>query len=579
MTLKYESEILAAYKRVGFTPRGRQIEYINSIVSAFLDEGNKNVVLSAPTGTGKSIIGVITSDVLHSIKEPSKFNGASFLLTATNALTEQYFESFDSNDDFLLLKGANNYECHAASTPSEYQTAETCTIQLFKKNGLDDIIQKYCNHCEYRSSRSRKETSRHVITNYSYFFIDRMYSSTPMSRRTLTVFDEAHLLNDLFTEHNAIYFSEKRLKAFSDEIAEHLKLGDTAVFKDLKMIRDGLIAGKITEDTFKDFLNVLLQVYQSVSSAFNLEATRNSRNQTAYLRYAKLAKKYENLSCKIDDFFIFDYSAVFEYKPKDAAKGQNEHECSVKPIFVGEMFEALDNAEFNLLMSATITKEFANKTLALPGNTKYIRLDPEFPKENKKIVFFKPQLLNYKTMQDPEVIKKLCLSACQIVNHHSKKNQRGIVLAPSFKVAESVAASLRNLGGVQVYEHVRGEKLVDILEYFKSHDQTKPAVLVTPSGYEGVDLPGELSRYQILLKHPFASLGDKRIKTILDQYPSIYSESALTKIVQGAGRSVRSPSDWAVTYCLDTATQRAWNSPLNEWKNEFTPSFSSLLED
>jgi Rad3-related DNA helicase len=64
----------------------------------------------------------------------------------------------------------------------------------------------------------------------------------------------------------------------------------------------------------------------------------------------------------------------------------------------------------------------------------------------------------------------------------------------------------------------------------------------------------------------------------MEQYPTIYQINAIQKIVQGAGRSVRSADDWAITYMLDTAIQRVWQTGLNEWRSEFTTSFSSVLE-
>ena len=579
--MKYEQEILAAYERVGFKPRDNQVHHISRIIEAFKDRKVKNLVLSAPTGTGKSIIGVIVSEVMHEMNHPGQREHASFLLTATNALTEQYHESFGDggrDTNFVLIKGASNYECSALTTPSEVFFADVCGLPAFRKAGLQDFIDRHCNSCEYRRSRQARVTARHLVTNYSYFFVDRMYASNPLAPRTVTVFDEAHLLNDLFVEHNAVYFSEKRLQQIIDEVAEHLKLGSTEVFKNLKLIREGLIKGMITEETYPTFLDVLKDCYTEIHVAAKAEADRNTRNQNAFTRFSRMSTKYHGLSCKIDDLFLYQYPAVFEYKKKDVAKGQNDHEASVKPIFVGEMFEILNNAEHNLLMSATITSEYASKTLQMSGTTEYLRLDPQFPPENKKVIFYKPQTLNYTTMKDPKVVKTLCANVWQIVDHHTRVGQRGIILCPSFAVVESITGTLRNMNvSTKIFEHRRGEKLADVVEMFKAYPVNKPAILLTPSGYEGVDLPGDLSRFQIIVKCPYASLGDKRIKTIMDQYPTLYQLGALQKITQGAGRSVRSSDDWATTYMLDTAIQRLWQTGLNEWKNEFVTSFSSTL--
>ena len=581
--MRYEKQILEAYERLKFKPRDSQVEYIDQICVAFLDEKVRNVILSAPTGTGKSIIGAIVGEVVHSIKYPTSKENATFLLTATNVLAQQYVDTFADPDHkwdatFHIIKGASNYECPALSTPSEPATAEACAIQLFRKTGMQDMMDRYCGGCEFQISRQLKSKARHLITNYSYYFIDRMYSSYPMARRTVCVFDEAHLLNDLFVEHNAVFFSEKRLASFAEEVAENLTLGHTDVFKVLKQVKDHMVAGKITDKNYMTYLEALHEAYKDISEAAKTDAERAMRTPGKYLKLNRISKKFHDLGCKIDDLIIFGYPHVFDYKPKDLKKQQKEHEISVKPIFIGEMFTALDNADHNLLMSATISEAYAKRTMTLPGDTKHIRLPPQFPPENKKVVFYKPQALNYSSMKDPETVKMLCATVWQIVDHHTKMGERGIILAPSFNVLESVAGTLRGMGvKTRLFEQERGMKLADLLEDFKAY-RSGPAVLLTPSGFEGMDLPGDLSRFQVIVKMPFGSLGDKRMEHILHVYPDIYALTALMKIVQGAGRSVRSKDDHAVTYILDTAAQRAWSKD-NEWSNEFLTRYTSTLGD
>lgn len=579
--MRYEKQILESFQRLGFQPRDQQVEQIDQICAAFLDEKVRTVVLSAPTGTGKSIIGAVTAETIHSIRYPDSEHGASFMLTATNVLAEQYMKTFGDEtrqDIFHVIKGARNYVCNALSTPTEPQDAESCAIMLFRKNHMTDIIDSLCAGCEYQRARSMKDKARHLITNYSYYFIDRMYSAHPMPRRTVCIFDEAHLINDLFVEHNAVYVSENRIKKMIDEVAEHLKLGHSDVFKHLKKVQTDLVAGRINEVNYLTYLRLLLDTYNLIAETAKKAAEQAVRNASRYLVLSRLSKKYFNLGCKIDDLILFEYPHVFEYREKDVRKGQNEHELSVKPIFVNDMFEALDNAEFNLLMSATISEQYAKRTMTLPGEVKHIRLPPQFPKENKEVVFFKPQVLNYNTLKSPETVKRLCASVYQVVEHHTKKGERGIILCPSFNLVESVAGTLIGArGDYQVFEHKRGEPLVEILENFKKYDKG-PAVLITPSGFEGVDLPGDLSRYQVIVKTPYASLGDKRIKHILDVYPDIYALTALMKLTQGAGRSVRSKDDHAVTYILDSAAQKLWTAKNNEWQDEFTHSFRSILQ-
>ena len=66
--MKYKREINEAYQRIGFKPRDNQLEYVNEIVAAIIDEGKVDIVVSAPTGTGKSIIAAAAADTIGILK-------------------------------------------------------------------------------------------------------------------------------------------------------------------------------------------------------------------------------------------------------------------------------------------------------------------------------------------------------------------------------------------------------------------------------------------------------------------------------------------------------------------------------
>lgn len=580
--MKYEQQILEAYTALGFSPRGRQVQDIDTILQSFLDEGFKTVILSAPTGTGKSLIGAVTAEVLHKIKNPDQNAGGSFLLTPTIVLQEQYHKTFQAGRDpldtrFRMLKGAGNFTCDALSTPTEPQTAEHCAIRLFQKEQMLSVISESCDGCDFALQKRMRDKSRHLILNYAYYFVDRMYLEI-LAKRTITVFDEAHLINDLFTEHNAIYLSDSRLKKMSEEISESLSLGNTDVFKTIKAIKQSLNNGEIDDSTYMHHLTLLADLYGKVTEAAQNELERcNPRNQKKYMSLSQLSKKYFGLGCKISDLMTYNYPHAFEFKPKNPKVQYSEDEMSVKPIFVGDMFDKLINAEYNLLMSATLSESYARRTMTLE-NAKYIRLAPSFPRENKKVIFFKPQNLNYTTLQNPQTLKDLRNTCVQIAKHHAEKGERGIVLAPSFALTSEIAEAfgMANLDA-RIYEHKRGEKLAEVLGRFSRHT-AGPAVLLTPSGFEGLDLAGDLSRYQIILKAPFGSLGEARMKRILSIFPDIYSMMALMKLVQGAGRSVRGPDDYATTYMLDSNIQRLWTAAGMAWADEFQTIFTTMLD-
>jgi Rad3-related DNA helicase len=382
--MKYENQILESFKKLQMAPRENQVKYINEVIEAFVDRQKPYVVLNAPTGTGKSIIGAVIADVINAIKG-SKL--ASLILMHNNALTKQYYQTFSKfgKHCYLQLKGANNYTCEALSTdgPDGRISAESCALQKFRKEGLTDITSKYCNKCEYQILKRMKNDSKNVITNFSYYFVDRQYSDI-FEVRDVVIWDEAHTINDAFCEHNAIYFSKERLKKFYEELAENLKLGDLEMFKRLKKVQQDLEAGKIDETSYKSYLKVLQEVYNTAFIEAQRLCEESGYDINKYTKYSKLANKYRGLGCKIDDLLIYNYEHIFEFNKETM-------EATVKPIFIGSMFEqTLVHSEFNLFMSATISKDYITETLKIdPNKVEFKSLFFVFKKINEKKLKYK----------------------------------------------------------------------------------------------------------------------------------------------------------------------------------------------
>jgi len=91
------------------------------------------------------------------------------------------------------------------------------------------------------------------------------------------------------------------------------------------------------------------------------------------------------------------------------------------------------------------------------------------------------------------------------------------------------------------------------MEILKIHlNSNEPTVLLSPSFTEGVDLYGDLSRFQVMCKIPFPFLGDNYIKNKKDKCYRWYEWQTAKTIIQALGRSIRSEEDSAISYILDS---------------------------
>ena len=87
----------------------------------------------------------------------------------------------------------------------------------------------------------------------------------------------------------------------------------------------------------------------------------------------------------------------------------------------------------------------------------------------------------------------------------------------------------------------------------KHYKSSKPTVLISPSLYLGVDLKDNFSRFQIIVKVPYADLTDRKISVMKQRDPNWYTWNAILKLIQAYGRSIRSKEDFANTYILDSS--------------------------
>jgi Rad3-related DNA helicase len=121
-----------------------------------------------------------------------------------------------------------------------------------------------------------------------------------------------------------------------------------------------------------------------------------------------------------------------------------------------------------------------------------------------------------------------------------------------------------------------GQREILIETLFKEKSN---GVLVSPSLMEGLSLNDDMCRLQIVIKVPFTTLSDKRIKIRASTNPTWYSQEAIFKIVQSSGRGVRHKDDYCITFILDSAFQRLLNMHKKIFPFWFLKAVESIKVD
>jgi len=556
--MKYKALIINAFNKYKLKPRIGQAETINEILLQFIDDKKHNVVLSGSTGSGKSIIAVIVTECLYNlldaVQSKEYANSLSYILMHTNTLVKQYHDSFIKYNNFLMLKGAKNYEC-----PVVRDTAESCMLRNVKKSLTPKVIPGACNNCEYRLTRQKMMYIPHIITNYSYYLVSALYAKS-LQHRLITVYDESHLLNDIFASNLELNITTKKI-SFLRRVLNDLEINESKKKMSLLLgYKRKIELGKVSDFNYKDFMAGFFALLAEIGSEYEDKASSfyGLDKKDKYKSYLKASKVFLSFSSKYSIFVNHNYESVIDI---------DKTKISLKPIFIKKLFQLLNKSKYNLFMSATISKEYISQTLDIPlDELAFVKPPPTFAPETKEIVFINHHPYNYMKMKDKAVLNDIANIVKDIIIKH--KGESGIILTPSFVLNEFIASELRKYKlDIKIIEQVRGQHLSVPLEAHKNTKQT--SVLISPSLYEGVDLPNEQSQWQIFVKAPYASLADKRIKKILNKYPDIYKINTLFKIIQGFGRSTRHANDHSITYCLDNHIYNLYKDKHNKWKDEF----------
>lgn len=552
--MKYKNTIEKSFKIHKFSPRPKQVEIINSILEAYVDEKFENVVFSASTGVGKSLVALVVSDCLSEILNRTELK-KSYLLSHTNSLLNQYENSYKDFFDLVKIWGKQNYPCEAMES-----NAEDCILPMSKTiPSLGDFIKK-CSNCEYLKTKQLLESKNYVCTNYSFFFTNMLNSEKPLPKSLLTVYDEGHLVNDVFAGHMKVEFNKNMLESIKKDLEETPLKNKISFFENFY---GEILNKKINEENIEDYLRELLDVYKNIASELREMAKYELQDYNKYMfkKYNKLSFKYDLLKQKICDFFSYSYENVIDI---------NEDFIEISPVFVGDMFKKIQNSEYNLFMSATIDSNYISKTFNIEkNNIKFINGGNIFSPENKIVVFCNLDYFNYSNMNNEKFIENICESVYKILLEH--KEEKGLIQTTTLKLTEKIKKYLeKKLPKLKIFyqDSENKLKLRDLIDDFKNYNEQ--AILISPSLFEGLSFDDDYSRFQIFIKAPYYSLGNKRIKYILDKYPDIYKKLALYRCIQGFGRSVRNENDYCITYCLDSNIKKLFNDAENYWKNEFT---------
>jgi len=211
-----------------------------------------------------------------------------------------------------------------------------------------------------------------------------------------------------------------------------------------------------------------------------------------------------------------------------------------------------------LIMSATLlpTPKTAERLGLEKDEYEFIEIPSTFDPMKSPIIRNYVAPLSKKNLEEklPELIERMDA----IIGDHLP--DRGIVHTTSRAIERAIKLQSRYTNQMATHE---GRERAKVMERFVKGDG--PPILLSPSAMTGLDGRGDSVRWQILMKFPFASLGDPLTAARMKEDSESYAYDANATFIQASGRGTRSAEDYSSLYVLDATLE----SMLHRWPKHF----------
>jgi Rad3-related DNA helicase len=522
-----------------FLWRKGQKEAIIEIIKAYYNK-TKTVILDAPVGSGKSIIGMAVSWILN--QQDLK----GFILASDIALQEQYEKDFaKGNFRWGSIKGIDNYIC---IDNMEKNSLGTCRI----RNKPAKRMPCYSS-CPYFTARDKASESETALLNYAYWlimmnYVNQSVEDTPFPPRDFTICDEGHKILDIVQNHYSPRFDPKtieKLQKLTDFFALY-KLRDH--YKDLSNIKNDINSLYKTENQ-DDLHEILIEIKNNLEN--NYRATWEKFKEKVKTDYPhddppkewkealRLCDWVKDLHCKVDDYNdIIEKTTTRNIVKNPTGKDELTFNCLEESYMMDKFFNQWTG--FTVLMSATFADPSSYLRSIALKSAKYIKMESHFNFEKSPIYFYNKRRMTYNQIEAN--LPWLYETIDSILERHH--GESGIIHTASYDLALKIFNGLSHKNKRRILVYNGTEEKRQVISMLKAN---KDKILMGPSLLEGLDLKDDWSRFQIFSKITYMSLGFKFLAGKLKINNERYSWKAIINNLKRNGRSVRSENYRAVT--------------------------------
>ncbi len=473
--------------------------------------------LSAPTGTGKSLIYMAMSKIM---------GVRTLILTGTKGLQGQLLGDF-TESGLVDMRGQSNYRCIALDEhlinygrPGSGCNEGPCHVGIFC-NLRDD------GDCLYYSAQDRAKEADIVVTNYAYWLtLGRHSNPDILGKFDLLIMDEAHGAPEWLSNFCAVSLDSNEIQSL---LGLKLPPLDEGVEIWSSWARDAQrVAGDAYQETKAQLESSKQSATKRMLRLMELQRDLRELGNASHWKQSETPKKDARMPGLHTDWVAENTKRGIKFSPVWA------HAYAEPYLFRG--------IPRIILSSATMTSATC-RYLGIPG-TKYRNYEAGGGFDPKRRPFtYLPTVRVDRKMVEGEVrmwINKID----RIIG--SRLDRKGIIHTRSYARANEIKE--RSKYGHLMLTH-SWKDMASVVERFRDSEQS--FILVSPSLEEGFDFPYDSCRYQIIAKVPFVDNRNPLVKARAASDKSYLNHITALSITQMIGRGMRAADDWCESFIVD----------------------------
>ena len=506
-------------------------------VYRMLDRGIRDIIISAPTGVGKSAVGTALGFWAAQPGVPlSGFHGSYYL--CTQKMLQDQIEADAARYPPLLrsivsLKTASEYPCRSYGD---------CGTGLLHKPPCSEIMTDSCTYIRQKKAYQMAEVG---ITNYAYFFTERTYAQN-FQQRKLLIADECHTLENQLFKFVELEISQAQIEKYTPTLGKVPRLHTLDDFADWLE---------------HDYLPILVNYLEAFADGALTPQKARERND--------LQNHVNKIKRAIADFYGDPTNWVYWQEEGPSLLGPS-FTAIAKPLSAARYFRDLisGTSDARVYMSAYPgSKDVFCRTLGLdPTRVAMLTLGGVFPKDNRPIHAVYVGSMGKKNQANTLPSFLRCLA--KLMDSH--EDEKGIVHCNSYALGDIIFEYFKTQpqGSRLLYPRSAKERE----KVYEIHREgSLPTVILSPSFTEGFDFADDQARWQVIAKVPFPYLGDRQVAAKKERDPEWYAMKTVMTVIQASGRICRNETDRGVTYITDSDFDilwENWNHLFPNWWKE-----------